>query len=108
MHTHFGEGTDFALLVRGASHGYANGDWGLAVDAGVLQRWWGEGATGGTGTLSLGAPWGLGLALNGMMAKGQRGMSAVLGIDLARLTVYRRSGNSWWKNSFPAYRPEHE
>ena len=31
---------------------------------------------------------------------------ATLGVDLARLTVYRRSGQNWWKNPFPAYRPE--
>ncbi len=105
--THFGEGTDLALLLRLATHGYVNGDWGVAVDAGAVQRWWGEGATGGVGSLNLGGPWGLGIVVTGMLAKDeQTGISAVLGIDLARLTVYRRSGANWWKNTFPAYRPE--
>ena len=107
--THFSEGTDLALSLRSATHGFANGEWGLAVDLGAYQRWWGAGSTGFRGALVLGAPWGL--TLSGVAALGSndaRTYSAVLGVDLARLTVYRRSGSSWWKNPFPAYRPEDE
>ncbi len=102
-----GEGSDLGLLLRGATHGYANGEWGVALDAGLLQRWWGESATAAMGSVNLGGPWGIGIAVSGVAAEREPlGFSAVLGVDLARLTVYRRSGSSWWPNSFPAYRPE--
>ena len=109
MQTHFGHGTDLGLALRIATHGFVNGDWGAALDLGGYQRWWGEGSTGGTAALVLGAPWGITLGLNGSMGTNDHlGYSGVLGIDLARLTVYRRSGQSWLKNPFPAYRPKDE
>ncbi len=105
--TLFGDGTDLSLLVRTTDHGFANGQWGWAFDLGGVARFWGPNAYGLTGTLTLGAPWGLELALG--YERGSEDLqtaTAIVAIDLARLTVYRRSGDSWWKNTFPAYRPE--
>ncbi len=54
----------------------------------------------------LGAPWGITLSATGTLGSNdERSVSAVLGIDFARLTVYRTSGGQWWPNTFPAYRP---
>jgi hypothetical protein len=109
MQTHFSEGTDLALLVRTASRGFVNGDWGGALDLGGYQRFWAEGSSGFTGSLALGAPWGVTLSVGGSLGTNDaRTFSAVLGIDFARLTVYRRTGDQWWKNPFPAYRPEEQ
>jgi hypothetical protein len=107
--TYFGQGSDLGLLIRTATHGYVNGQWGAAIDLGGYQRWWGIGSTGYTGSLNLGAPWGVTLSgTGGMGTNDQLSYSVTLGIDFARLTVYRRSGDSWWKNPFPAYRPEEQ
>jgi hypothetical protein len=109
MQTHFGEGTDLGLLFRTATQGYTNGDWGAALDFGGYQRWWGIGSTGWQGSLNLGAPWGI--TISGSYGAGtndQRAYSAVVGIDFARLTIYRTTGDKWWKNPFPAYRPHEE
>lgn len=109
MQPHFGRGTDLALLFRSATHGYVNGDWGAALDLGGYERWWEIGSAGGMGQLSLGAPWGITLVAGaGSGTNEGRHVSVTLGIDLARLTVYRRTGDTWWKNTFPAYRPEEE
>ena len=105
--TNFGDGTDLSLSLRLATHGFVNGDWGAALDLGGYQRWWGPESTGFIGGLSLGAPWGITLSATALRGtESALGFAAVLGIDLARLTVYRRSGSNWWKNPFPAYRPE--
>ncbi|MCB9588691.1 MAG: hypothetical protein H6718_24995 [Polyangiaceae bacterium] len=107
MQTHFGRGTDLGLLVRGATHGFVNGDWGLAVDAGPYVRWWGVGSNGVWGGLNLGAPWGITASANaGFGSEESQTYSFTIGIDFARLTVYRRSGEEWWRNPFPAYRPD--
>lgn len=106
-HTYFGEGTDLALLFRGASHGFVNGGFGLAVDVGPYQRWWGEGSTGALGSVSLGMPWGVNVSASaGFGTSDAQTWGLTVGIDFARLTVYRRSGEQWWKNPFPAYRPD--
>lgn len=107
--THFGRGSDLGLLVRTATHGFVNGGWGAAVDLGGYERWWELGSAGGMGQLVLGAPWGITLAGGaGTGTNDGRHYSVTAGIDLARLTVYRRTGDTWWKNTFPAYRPEEE
>ncbi len=109
MHTFFGEGSDLGLVARTATRGYVNGGFGAAVDLGGYQRWWGPGSTGLMASLNLGAPWGITLSGTGGRGSNEGQHFAVtLGIDLARLTVYRRTGDSWWKNTFPAYRPEEE
>jgi hypothetical protein len=109
VHTHFGQGTDLGAMLRVATHGFVNGDWGGGVDLGGYQRWWGIGSTGLQGALVLGAPWGITMSVGaGAGTNDGRHYSATLGIDFARLTVYRRTGDSWWKNPFPAYRPGEE
>jgi hypothetical protein len=107
VHTHFTRGTDLGLLLRTATHGFVNGGWGGAVDLGGYQRWWGDTSTGLMGSLVLGAPWGITLSVGAGVGNDEvRTYTASLGVDLARLTVYRRSGFDWWPNPFPAYRPE--
>jgi hypothetical protein len=104
---HFGYGSDLSLSLRTATRGYVNGGLGLALDLGPYERFWGEGSVGGAGTLWLGAPWGVALGLGGSVGSNDaRSFSAILGIDFARLTVYRNSGTSAFLNPFPAYRPK--
>jgi hypothetical protein len=101
--TFFGQGTDLAFVTRGASGGFVRGGFGLALDAGGYQRWWGpESSTGFMGSIILGAPFGLQLA-----AMTEQGPSrthvygATLGVDFLRLTVYRTALASLWPNPFP-------
>lgn len=104
LEPHFGYGSDLALSVRTASRGYANGDFGLALDLGGYERFWGPRSAGGTGTLWLGAPWGICLGLGGSLGRDDaRQVSAIIGIDFARLTVYRTTGTSWLMNPFPPH-----
>lgn len=106
-HTFFGKGTDLALTARTATRGFVNGSWGGALDLGGFERFWGARSTGALGSLVLGAPWGITLSLGyGKGTNDVQMYTATLGVDLARLTVYRRMGDRWWKNPFPAYRPE--
>ncbi len=101
---YWGHGADVSLLVRAATHGFVNGDWGGAIDLGGYGRFWGVGSQGITGSLVLGAPWGITFDIGGSLGSNdQQSVSAVLGIDLARLTVYRQSGLGWWPNPFPVY-----
>jgi hypothetical protein len=103
----FGDGADLGLSARLASRGFVTGGFGLALDAGAYQRFWGEGSTGGQGALVLGAPWGITLSLGGGFGSNDaRQLGATLGIDFARLTVYRLSGENWFPNPHPAYRPK--
>ncbi len=97
----FGLGTDLALLARGATRGFVQGDFGLALDAGGYQRFWGEGSSGGLASLVLGAPWGVTASISGGMGTNDtRFATFTLGLDFARLTVYRTSGHSWFKNPY--------
>lgn len=110
LDTLFGQGSDLSLLMRFANQGYVNGGWGFAVDAGPLARFWGTDAFGGAAVLTVGGPWGLEAGIQTSVGNEHvTSLGCFLGIDLARLTVYRRTGSSWWKNTFPAYRtPEEE
>jgi hypothetical protein len=104
--TLFGDGTDLGLALRGATQGFVTGRFGLAIDAGGYRRAWGEGSSGGQAALVLGAPWGITLSLGGGVGTHDaRSFGATLGVDFARLTVYRLSGESWFPNPRPAYRP---
>jgi hypothetical protein len=106
MDTLFGYGTDLSFSMRWANHGFVNGQWGLAVDAGPIARLWGHTSYGATTTLTVGGPWGIEAGVQAAIGDENLATYGVfLAIDLARLTVYRRSGASYWKNSFPAYRP---
>ncbi len=96
---YFGEGADLALAGRLVTRGFVVGGFGLGVDAGVYQRWWGSGSTGFTGNLVIGAPWGLTLLGGASVGSGdQKIYFASLGIDLARLTVHRHHGLDWFAN----------
>jgi hypothetical protein len=100
---HVGHGADLGLLARAATPGFVLGKWGVALDVGAYQRWWSPRSTGAQGALVLGAPWGLTLDMNGGLGTGRWAhWGATLGIDFARLTVYRKSGEGWWPNPFPS------
>jgi hypothetical protein len=101
---YFGEGTDLALLARVATGGFVQGGFGVALDAGGYQRFWGEGSSGGLGSLVLGAPWGITLsATAGTGTNDARFASVTLGLDFARLTVYRTTGTNWFLNPHATY-----
>ena len=106
LQPYFGLTTDMGLLLRTATHGFVNGDWGLALDLGGYLRLT-ENHQNLLGSLVLGAPWGITLSVTATRGPAKSFLlSPVLGIDFARLTVYRTTGSSWWKNPLPAYRPE--
>ncbi len=103
---HFGYATDFGLSLRTTTRGFSNGDWGAALDLGGYLRA-GHFSGGGLGSLVLGAPWGITLmATASYGTRESASVSGLLGIDFARLTVYRRTGGNWWQNPFPVVRPE--
>jgi hypothetical protein len=97
--TFFGLGTDVGLAVRGATGGFARGDWGLALDLGAAWRPWKGGDYGEwpfQGVLTLGAPWGFQVALGTEISSVSggvpaQGFFATLEIDLLRLTVMRQA-----------------
>lgn len=104
-------GTDVGMALRLATGGYARGDWGVALDAGVAARLWGGGSYGNwplIGVLTLGSPWGFQLALGTQEwdisgAPSANGFYAALEIDLLRLTVTRQGPTErWWPNPNPA------
>lgn len=108
--TLFSLGTDLSLAVRAATGGFARGNWGVALDAGVLWRPWDSnfGEWPLQGVLTLGSPWGLQIAGgtelwsvdHGTQAQG---FFAALEIDLLRLTVMRQGDSErWWPNPNPA------
>src|SRR4051812_45757832 len=96
---YFGSGVDLAVVARCVSRGFARGDWGMGLDIGAYQRWWGTDSTGAIGNLVLGGPWGLTLLGGATVGSAdQRLYFASLGLDLARLTVHRHSGLNWFAN----------
>ena len=109
--TFIGYGTDLGVGLRGATGGFARGDWGVALEADALWRPWGNGSYGQwplQAALTAGSPWGFQVTLGADFASisGQRsavGGFAVLEIDLLRLTVMRQGGTErWWYNPAPA------
>jgi hypothetical protein len=107
----FGLGADLGLSARVATGGFARGDWGVALDAGVLWRPWRSGDYGEwpvQAVLTGGTPWGLQLALGADVwsvsgGTQAQGFFAALEIDLLRLTVTRQgSSEHWWPNPAPA------
>ncbi len=109
--THFGLGTDLGLAVRLATGGFARGDWGIALDGGMVARWWNDGAFGRypfQGVATLGGPWGLQVALGAQLgsidtAPSAMGGFALLELDFLRLTVMRQgSTDAIWFNPAPA------
>jgi hypothetical protein len=103
----FGDGADLGVSLRVATRSFVTGNFGLALDAGPYQRFWGEGSSGGQASLVLGAPWGITLSVGGGMGTNDaRQFGATLGLDFARLTVHRLAGENWFPNPHPAYRPK--
>lgn len=110
--TYFTLGTDLGVAARVATGGFARGQWGFALDLGPKWRTWIDGADYGRfplgGMLFLGAPWGLQLGVGGDFLNlrddaGARGLTAVLEIDLLRLTVMRKGATDrYWENPSPA------
>lgn len=99
-----GHGTDLGLMVRGATGGFQGG-LGLALDLGGYWRSWGDNAGGFMGDLVFGGPVGLELRLTATVgSRDGLGLSAVAGIDLLRLTVFRKNTLSMWPNPNPAPR----
>ena len=102
--TYMTYGTDLEFAARGATSGFAVGDWGLALDAGLSCRWWGNTVYAPSVSAHVGAPFGLQLSVSGQIgAEQDRSLQVLIGIDLLRLTVHRTSGESWWKNPRPAW-----
>jgi hypothetical protein len=102
VRTRFGDGTDAGLFVRTATGGFVRGTWGAALDLGAFERFWDKTVPGYAGTVSFGGPWGLTIALDASRdTHGATAVAAVLGIDLARMSVYRSSGLDWFPNPFP-------
>src|SRR5688572_20444281 len=95
----FGSGVDLGLVSRLVTGSFVRGGFGGGIDLGVSQRWWGEGSTGLTGNLVLGAPWGLTLCAGGTLGTNdERLLFATIGFDFARLTVHRQTGLDWFAN----------
>jgi hypothetical protein len=106
-----GLGTDLGLAARASTGGFARGDWGVALDAGVLWRPWRGGDYGEwplQAVLTGGSPWGLQLAVGADVwsvsgGTQAQGFFAALEIDFLRLTVTRQgSSERWWPNPAPA------
>jgi hypothetical protein len=106
-----GLGTDLGVALRGATGGFARGEWGAAIEAGGLWRPWLNGVYGEwpvQAILTGGSPWGLQLAVGAEFASlsGSRaavGGFAVLELDLLRLTLMRQGATEkWWYNPAPA------
>jgi hypothetical protein len=104
-------GTDIGIAVRGATGGFARGDWGLALDLGPAWRSWGNGDYGTwplQAVLTGGSPWGFQLALGAQTysiggGPEAEGFFAAIEIDLLRLTVTRQGPTErWWPNPNPA------
>jgi hypothetical protein len=109
--TMFGLGTDVGAALRGATGGFARGDWGLALDAGPVWRGWRDGDYGRwplQAVLTGGSPWGFQLALGTQLwgidgGTTAEGFFAALELDLLRLTVDRQGASErWWPNPNPA------
>lgn len=98
-------GTDLALLARFATHGFQAGPFGLALDAGAYERFWGATSAGFSGAVNLGVPLGFTLSLQTEVGTDRAvSVGAIAGLDLLRLTVFRESLLRWWPNPAPAQR----
>lgn len=97
--TFFEHGTDLGLALRLTTAGYSLGDWGLALDLGGTQRFWGETTTLASTSLTFGLPWGVNLAATAASNFGaSQSLVLTVGFDWARFTVHRTAGESWWRN----------
>lgn len=98
-------GADVALLARGATRGFMTGPFGVALDAGVYGRAWGTGSAGFAGGLTFGGPFGLSLSATVFAGTNDTlAIGSVLGIDFARLLLFRDQLRERWPNPRPAER----
>ena len=96
-----GSGADLGLLLRGTTRGFQAGGFGLALDAGGYARFWEVNSYGFLGSLTVGAPFGLTLTLQGALGTNNAvALGGVLGIDFLRLTVYRKTMTDIWPNPY--------
>lgn len=96
------QGTDVSWIVRAATRGFQSEWFGFALDAGPYVRGWGDGSAGIVGQGLLGGPLGLQLAvLGGYGTNEAAAFGVTLGLDFARLTVYRKHLLDWWPNPRP-------
>jgi len=109
--TFLGYGTDLGVGLRGATGGFARGDWGVAIEADALWRPWKGGNYGRwplQGALTVGFPWGFQVSAGAQFLslsneRSAVGGFAVLELDLLRLTLMRQGGTErWWRNPAPA------
>ena len=99
---YFNHGVDLGLMGRFATAGFQKSVIGFALDLGMYQRWWGEQSTGFMGEVVLAGPLGLQLSAIGEYGSNDSyGFGGVLGLDLARLTIYREHLLDWWPNPNP-------
>lgn len=98
--TFLDHGTDVGLALRLTTAGYSRGTWGVALDLGANQRFWGDASkTIPSASLSFGLPWGITLAASaGSNFSDVQSAVLTLGVDWARLTAHRTAGTSWWRN----------
>jgi hypothetical protein len=102
LQPYFGFGTDLAWMARVALGGFQSDLFGIAIDAGVYERIWGEGSTGFVGEAVLAAPLGLELTAMGTYGTGKAyGFGGTLGIDFVRLVQGRAHLLEWWPNPHP-------
>jgi hypothetical protein len=96
---YFGAGLDAGMAARVVSRGFAVGGYGGGIDVGFYRRFWGQESFGLTGSLVLGAPWGVTFVGGTSVGpEDPRVYFVSLGIDLARLTVHRKTGLQWFEN----------
>jgi hypothetical protein len=94
-----GELTDFSWVLRGANRTFQSGPIGIALDVGFYARADEEASIGLVGGPIVGGPLGLQLAIQGHLgSEDELGASALLGVDLLRLTMYREDLLEWWPN----------
>jgi len=102
LQPYFGYGSDLAWLARLALGGFQS-DWiGVAIDAGLSERLWGDKSTAFLGEVVVAGP--IGLQLNVMGSYGTdyaAGFGATLGFDFARMLVGRGHLLNWWPNPQP-------
>lgn len=97
-----GTGTRLAFPVRVATRGFQMEPWGAALDVGPGFRTWDTVTVSGEAALVGSGPLGLELALRGTLDGDERiGGAVLLGVDLAKLTVYRTSLGSQYPNPMP-------
>jgi hypothetical protein len=111
MTTYFSLGTDLGVGLRVASRGFARGDWGVALDGGVVGRWWGQQDYGHFPiqlNATLGMPWGLNVGVGTTLwdVSGDHprasAIFAVIEIDFLRATIMRLGAPaSRWPNLSP-------